>query len=64
MEMDFPGFIPKIKYIVPCNGTHKDTFSFYNDIKCIKKHATLMPELWDLNTWAKMSGYLRHQKSK
>jgi hypothetical protein len=47
--MDFPGFIPTFqdphKYTVPSThfSIYKDTFPFYKDTKCVKKHAILMP---------------------
>jgi hypothetical protein len=52
--MDFPEFIPKTKYTFIVPSTHfsiyKDTFFFYKDTKCVKKHATLMSEFNVVNS--------------
>jgi hypothetical protein len=66
MEMDFPGFIPKTKYIVPCNGT---LFNLQGHIFLLQGHKVCQKtryfNTWIVGpfTWAKMSGYLRHQSN-
>jgi hypothetical protein len=67
MEMDFPGFIPKTKYIVPCNGT---LFNLQGHIFLLQGHKVCQKthcfNAWIVGhfTWAKMSGYLRGSPCK